>query len=501
MDSPFQHDGDESVADAMHRRKITRLEDELRCARMEYASFCNRKRAIYTLPTEVLALIFEECVRGDPFSYYDITMCALALSHTSRHFRDVAVSTPSLWCNLDYMLGYDSEPDLYLFSTAVCLERSKASPLRISLKIYDADVTHDDIVRLLDMLVPHVHRWQKFHIAGFLKLALPIYVGRLSNADAPMLKCLCVEYENDVYDIEPPDSTIFGSGAPCLTSVAFCCILPKHCLPPLASVARVQIKNLGHPDEFSHALPVLNGLSNLAHLNIIDNHNLDCSLSTVIELPALITLAVSSESNSELIPGLLAALSAPLLQSLILLGVDNDDLETLFTLVNLSQPPKFPALSSLTIDNKNGGIEKELLDQLTIFIPHVTDFTFISTNPNDPMGTHGSIMGLGESGLAGWPSLNTFTLKEWIPYRRTPRPEHVRVALFELLNRRKIAGCRIRNLRIPVPVFDEIESMGLVASLDSFVDRYEICDFPQDDFLNPVETFWMNEDSEVCVCM
>ncbi|KAH7915164.1 hypothetical protein BJ138DRAFT_171878 [Hygrophoropsis aurantiaca] len=55
---------------------------------------------IYRLPTEILVLIFELAVdqSDDPdFPYVDEQLPEFIISHVSRHWRGIAVNSPSLW--------------------------------------------------------------------------------------------------------------------------------------------------------------------------------------------------------------------------------------------------------------------------------------------------------------------------------------------------------------------------------------------------------------------
>lgn len=414
----------------------------------------------YTLPTEILGLIFEAC--GLFESAYASQQCAFSLGCTTKYFREVALCTPFLWGHIEHTTSW---PNTSLSRITTCLQRSKNKPLRIVFRIGDDNLV-ENIHCVLDRINPHIHRWQELQIIGSFYYRIPVWIDRLARAEAPNLKTLFIAGGGFRDAIVPEESKLFNFGAPRLLSVKFRNVLPQQCLPPLTFVRRLQIEGAS---EFSDAYPILNGLSHLTHLSIIHSCS-DGSLTSEIHLPALLALGISARTNSHLLPEFLGTLRAPSLESLSLVGVDTKQLVRLFANTDLSETPNFPALRSLTIGSVDGNISAEHWDQLTVLFPHITDFTLIDMG----LSTAPCNIGLGESGLLHWKPLNTFTLRG-IPGAEKAAVEHTTRALLQLLLLRMKMGCPIRDLRISKPISDAIESMGHMADLDSAVGRYEVC--------------------------
>ena len=418
----------------------------------------NRTARVYTLPTEILGLIFEACFFE---STYASQQCAFTLSCTTKYFREVALCTPLLWGHIEHMTGFTG-----LSRIATCLRRSKNKPLRIVLRIGD-DNRVEDINRVLDSINPHIHRWQELHIIGSFQYRIPVWIDRLAKVEAPNLETLLIAGGGFRDAIVLEESKLFNSGAPRLVSVKLRNVLPQQCLPPLTHVRRMQIEGA---DRFSDAFPVLNGLSHLTHLSIINSCS-DGSLTSTIHLPALLALGISARTNSQLFPEFLGALIAPSLESLSLIGVNTKHLDRLLAGTDPSGTPNFPALRSLTIGSVDDNISAEHWDQLTMLFPHITDFTLIDMGVAMALCNN---LGLGESGLLHWKRLNTFTLRG-NPGTGKGAATHITLALLQLLLLRKNMGYPVRDLRISKPISDAIESIGRMAYLDSTVDRYQIC--------------------------
>lgn len=145
---PLDHQGDKSVA-LMRLGTNIGIQYDLPHAMAERTNITNCGSAIYTLPMEVMTLIFQQYVFSRPEHQQKRT---LALSHTSSHFRAVALGTPLLWCHIVHSVEREED----LFRTAACLHRSKASPLRIEL--YLSSLHKSRLSAVLDMIIPHVDR-------------------------------------------------------------------------------------------------------------------------------------------------------------------------------------------------------------------------------------------------------------------------------------------------------------------------------------------------------
>ncbi|KAJ7639400.1 hypothetical protein FB45DRAFT_905509, partial [Roridomyces roridus] len=126
--------------------------------------------SIHHLPPEVLGTVFEWC-SVQLFHRPDPTVAPLLLTRISRHWRNVALSTPSLWSSLSLDLN---PPNKRLPLLQTWLARSACIPLDLDLGYYDraADAQID---ALLEILRPHAHQLRSlgifFHSRGIIQIA------------------------------------------------------------------------------------------------------------------------------------------------------------------------------------------------------------------------------------------------------------------------------------------------------------------------------------------
>lgn len=424
------------------------------------------------LPAEILALIFRECLRG--FDRAEERQgFALVLSHTTSYLRDVAVSTPSLWCDICVTTGNP----VNLFMNAQFLERSRTSPLRIYLH-FNGLSSHSDMSYALDFLIPHIERWETLQITGHLRSAQSLIIERFSDARTPILKHLHIRRDNQ--RLGYANASIFESGAPGLVSIRFHKIHPQYSLPPLASLKRVQLIALP-PLIINRDLTFLSNLRHLTHLNIIDT---DFSNMGTLQLPALVTLAIRVDGSHHGVSAMMSVVRAPLLERLVLLGLVEEDL--------YFPPPDFPALRSLTIGDMEGYVSSHHWERrVTVLFPHITDFTFIdldddTTLPPSPYEN-------GEIILSGWKHLHALTLR-----KESPTDNDIQVrgelmfALFNIFAHCRREGCSVQKLRICHRTFGLIQTLSRVAELENLVGSYEICDF-RPGMVKIMEDLWMQE--------
>ncbi|KAJ7479756.1 hypothetical protein FB451DRAFT_1239749 [Mycena latifolia] len=168
---------------------------------------------IQRLPNEITAEIFTQFL--PPYPERSPLVGPLSpsfLCRICRHWRDVAVSTPSLWCALslyledDYVERYEQE--LHLLET--WLERSGNCPLSIALEI----TVDESMNRFIESTVRHSARWQH------MTLLLPNCDLYLVKGDMPRLRSLTFGPNQELYDSEPiPEPAILFDQAPNLVAV------------------------------------------------------------------------------------------------------------------------------------------------------------------------------------------------------------------------------------------------------------------------------------------
>ncbi|KAJ6449758.1 hypothetical protein C8R45DRAFT_123210 [Mycena sanguinolenta] len=126
---------------------------------------------VLSLPPEITSLIFLHCLpQASSFSQPSPLSTPLLLAQICRQWRDIAIASPALWQSI----GLVDTRSVGVFET--WLARSGNHPLNLSLNCVD----HERAASLIDICIPHTHRWQDIHLAlpvGLLtrlKLQLPM---------------------------------------------------------------------------------------------------------------------------------------------------------------------------------------------------------------------------------------------------------------------------------------------------------------------------------------
>jgi len=127
------------------------------------------------IPPEILVLI------PDFWNARDRRQNVVALTHVCRAWREVFVSRSSLWTDFDCL---DEE------KTRVYLERSKSSPINLSLKLNERIPSYDPFFQL----IPHATgRLKSLFVKGLLR-DVKVITSRLSHP-APLLEHLSIRFD------------------------------------------------------------------------------------------------------------------------------------------------------------------------------------------------------------------------------------------------------------------------------------------------------------------
>jgi hypothetical protein len=124
---------------------------------------------IGTIPNELLSAIFHFATH-DLHDCYDAVFHATNLSHVCQHWRNVSLSTASLWTVI--VLTFPTHRN-QLFRTISSLARSRSRTLHIYMDFRDPAWNWDEashrfgwknMENVMRLLLPHVHRWQKVEL-------------------------------------------------------------------------------------------------------------------------------------------------------------------------------------------------------------------------------------------------------------------------------------------------------------------------------------------------
>lgn len=144
---------------------------------------------------------------SDSDSFSEPVPFQILVSHVCQYWRQVAISTPSLWNCLDFA---EEAP---FFKSSTYLERSKGYPLVIEIDLSDRGGLHDDcssvasghdchgmidLNLMLILLIPHIHRWAVFHLTADHYAYMHTALTKLSTAPAaPLLESLQFYHHED----------------------------------------------------------------------------------------------------------------------------------------------------------------------------------------------------------------------------------------------------------------------------------------------------------------
>lgn len=145
------------------------------------------------LPAEVLSQIFQQCIivkwleKGlHPYQPFDST--PLTIASVSRHWRNIALSTPRLWSALSLTLR-PKDAKRHISLVSMWFSRSGNTPLSIHLQTYSN--IRDIMRKLMKIFTSKFATWRHIHF----KLPLPMIKSMsLSKSRLPMLETLKLDF-------------------------------------------------------------------------------------------------------------------------------------------------------------------------------------------------------------------------------------------------------------------------------------------------------------------
>lgn len=137
--------------------------------------------SIHSLPNELLAHTFAigslaQCL-SDTSNWPTFP---IVISHVSRKWREVAISSPPVWCNLFFT---DSESTVGCYED-LFLPRSGTHPLNITVDVSDGESSR----RILPIILPHILRWWKLSITVRDVVGVCRFLHSLEGSYAPLLR-------------------------------------------------------------------------------------------------------------------------------------------------------------------------------------------------------------------------------------------------------------------------------------------------------------------------
>jgi hypothetical protein len=280
--------------------KVEEIDPLWHSKRAQLAHLVNEASPISSLPNEILAMIFEARYSS---SAYELPF-EILVTHITRRFRNIAISNPQLWNRIRITLnGNPAEKEVL----SIYLSRSAALPLDLRVNMLDAIALRSRlyIASMCQILTVHASRWIRLSVVCHSRGVLCNVLEHLCPISVPLLKHLHIALmcEFDTGGVPADRSKAFSLGAPALRHVRVSTI-------NLCSLISLQIH--AHPTRFC-----------------------------------------------EDVSGMLVAISAPLLQQLVMENVS--DMKLAGFIASCRQP-KYPSLRSVTIGlAKDNDLNLELL--------------------------------------------------------------------------------------------------------------------------------------------
>lgn len=464
---------------ALHSEAF-QLHTALRTLQSRAAHIKNKAVPVSRLPSDVLAIIFEESRRLlAPWS--SVTNRPLSpevqLSHVSSRWREVALSTPALWTTIRF-------PILHKEAAVVAyLQRCNQAPLSIHIgpRVADSNSLHF----IAAQFVPRLNQIRELTLDTdeFSELCtlLPLFAEGLASI-LRRLKICCGDPRGTTG--VPPRRDIFKAGAPLLSDIrlsAFPVGLPQssattlHFEPPPGP---------GNPLSRNMFLDIITSLSaTLSTLHLkgyISGFHLEPG-SAPVELPALKELLVHGNSLSHGF-NVFRNISTPAIKSLSLVNVKRQGLSSIHKFI-VRTSEQFQHLHTLRYINCD--IDDDLdvylpsatsaLTELAVSVQHHAHLLRLLLNSDKQATLHG-VPPL-------WPNLHILSLhipksldREDTDSDEDDDPPPMMGLLLEVVQQRRAVGRPLDLLRIDGPYarsfYDEFSAVLLKAHEDL---RSEFC--------------------------
>lgn len=415
-------------------------------------------KSLSSLPPEILSHIFQSVCSSS--RKRDRPWLEMLLSQVTSHWRNVALTTPQLWKNIDYLVWRKSPQQM----VRAYLSRSGALPLQIQI-VLQADITDSNLTTILQMLTPHLRRWGGLGFTFTHEWQLLKLLEIIRDPMAPTLQCLYICYKPSVPLNDPKLTSfeVFCGGAPVLSSIRLRGIRPTCCLPPLTAVTSLRLKEPADNAELRTSLReltlMLNNLPTLTHLVLHGDyrHQDDGESLGSIELPSLLSLELLIFGRIEMYPLVLSMISAPLLQNLLLEAMVEEEIAEI-----AAHPPNFPSLRSLIFlsppgENGNFAVWRNLIHAF----PIVQHFTLSEKNMDAFLLSFHDL----EDPLMPWPDLHTLTLTA-----RSDHPAKMVRLLYSLVQSRISRGRPLQKLELSKSIMTwssaEMEELRALADIE-----------------------------------
>lgn len=174
------------------------IEEEKKVLAQQRITALARTAPINAMLPEVFVAIFEEvCSVGDR----EAVETAFRLTSVSKMWREIMLNTPRAWGKVVIEVEEDSQARPMIRRAQAFLERSKATPITITIDVGCWSKTEDRasmVADILDLIAPHIHRCTRLICKGRDEADAPAFLTRLSPHFGPMLSDFTIESRDSV---------------------------------------------------------------------------------------------------------------------------------------------------------------------------------------------------------------------------------------------------------------------------------------------------------------
>jgi len=359
-----------------------RVHFTIRSLQSRVAQIENETAPISRLPADVLEIIFEEsrCALSQWIGLRRPLPIEVRLSHVCRRWRQVSLSTPSLWNTLRLPILHKES------SIKAYLQRCNRCPLSVQLGPELSDRRVMDVVS--SVLIPRIGQFRELILDTEDRQELYTLLGFLANVAAPSLQRLRITSNDPARGQGSyPPVEIFKNGAPLLADVRLSAIPITLPQAPISTLHFDPHPGPGIPNSRSHLLSIITPVASsltILHLKGFVSGFHEEPGSAPIVLPVLRELMVHGNA---LIHGfnVFRNISAPSLRMFSLHSVKRQTLSSIHKFMTRTCRDQFRDLRSLHY------IDCDMDDELDIYLPHATSaLTHLSIS----LGNHVHLMNL-----------------------------------------------------------------------------------------------------------
>jgi hypothetical protein len=375
-----------------------------------------RESAIYSLPNEILAAIFDF---GQPTvpnkrnsNKHQTALYPVLVSHVSRRWRIVATRASCLWSRI-------AAVELYPLLLRLYLERSGTRSLDICLNFDDSgSSTRWWMAKGLPLLNSHVARWHSLLITG-CNLRMLHTLNSFRTLCAPRLHSIHIDVGyQESRDLDFSPLHIFTGGAAALTSVRVDGLSLYYCCPPLQAVLRLELLETRMPGVLSETVDIetfrewLSTTASLQHLAVNPNHFCYDVGVEPIEVPTILSIEFALTKNQlcnfSNLAEFCATINMPSVTSLILTGFVPYEMDRFVNILR-AQQPKFVVLESLEL--RQSGVTEPIA--FPSVLPNIKELILTCSECNILLQDLCIQMPLTSSSAAAtipWPDLDSITI-------------------------------------------------------------------------------------------